>query len=217
MSVEAFVGATVSLELATGSKLVGTVFTYDQANCALVLLQNPGQDRPNLKLINTCFIRQISVLEKEPKDANNKLPRGIAAEATLPALAGNDSLQKRMNKALQKAEDRRQYDGSGEVPLSIAACVLFDKLTLSCGQAAFSVEPAHINLAQAIAKRQNVEVGDPQVVIIVNDVIVTDNGGVGNVSWESPLVGESKEGPDTASLMQRVRAAASAAFKPATA
>jgi hypothetical protein len=217
MSAEAFVGAVVNLELSSGLKMTGTVFTYDAPNAALVLLQNPSADRPSVKIINTCFIKSVVVAEKDPKDPANKLPRGISADATLPALSGTDSLQKRMNKTLSKAEDRRRYDLAGDATagLTIAACQLFDRLTLSCGHATFSSNPEHLAIAQNIAGKLGVsEVGEPAVVILVNDVLVTDNGGAGGVSWEAPLVAE-KDGTDTSSVVQRVKNAAQAAFKTA--
>jgi hypothetical protein len=210
---EAFVGAVVSLKLVNGTEMRGTVFTYDSANCAIVLVENPAAERPNMKLINTCFVSEITVQEKDPKDPKDKLPVGIAREATLPSLAGNDSLQKRMNKALNKAEERRRYDSAGRASLSIAACQLFDRLTLSLGAAMFSSDKEHLDRAQALAKRQNATVGLPTTVILINSVLVSDNGGEGGYSWENPIVGDLKEGDDNASLVARVKSAVSAAFR----
>ena len=213
--VSSFVGCKVSVELTSDTVITGTVFTYDEKNCALVVLQNPTSDRPNVKILNTCFIKSVSVLEKKPSDASDRLPVGVASGATLPSLTTNENLSRKINKSLSKAVDRRRYDtaeGATEA-LSIGACQLFDRLTLSNGQVAFSSSSEHLDRASVLAERQGVAVGKPDVVIIVGDILVSNNGGTGGASWMNPVVGEVRDGSDHHGMMPRVKQSIAAAFK----
>ena len=207
----ALVGAHVTLELTSDATVSGTVFTYDEKNCTIVVLQQPNADRPNVKIINTCYVKRFVVNAREPTDPALRLPRGVAPEATLPAMAGAESLGKRLNKTLFKAEERRRYPTN--VPLTIAACHLFDRLTLSCGDVSFTSEPHHLAQAVALAKAGGVAAGKPAVAMLVGEsVLVTDNGGAAGVSWENPVIGEAKPGIDQQQLA-RVKNAAASAFK----
>jgi len=206
-STDEFVGAHVTVTLSSDAVITGTIFTYDAPNCALVLLQQPNADRPTVKIINTCFIKSMVVHSKNPKDEANRLPIGVAPGATLPGL-GSENLQKKVNKTLAKAEERRQYP---EWDVPIAACQLFDKLTLVCGQASFSQAPEHLKAAADILAKRNIAPGPIEFVIVVGDhVIVTDNGGQ-NASWEAPICAADTDAHD--SLVRRVESAAAAAFK----
>uniref|UniRef100_A0A6U4SH02 Uncharacterized protein n=1 Tax=Neobodo designis TaxID=312471 RepID=A0A6U4SH02_NEODS len=212
---ESFIGCKIAATLITGQTVTGTVFTYDMENAALVVLEKPGEDRPNVKVLNTCFIKDISVLEKAPADPADKLPRGVIADATLPSLTGaNENLQRKLNKALSRAEDRRRYDSAGDAAefLTIAACQLFDRISI-LGSTAFSATEEHLQRAKDIAHGEGTPVGEPRVVIILGDVLVTDNGGAGGVSWMSPIVGAAKDGGDAHGNAQRVKQACAAAFK----
>lgn len=211
------VGAKVTVTLTNDVKVTGTVFTYDTKNAAMVLLQNPASERPTVKVINACYMKAVTVNEKYPKDPEDRLPQGVAQDAELPSLvSGNERLQRKLNKSLTRATDRRRYETAGGAmgELTVAACMVFDRLTVSCGQVLFSDAPEHLERAKAIAAASGVAAGEPSVVILVSDaVLITDNGGAGGASWSKPIVGEVKDGADGHALAHRVRQTVAAVFK----
>jgi hypothetical protein len=213
-TAESFIGCKVAATLATDAVVTGTVFAYDVENAALVILEKPGTDRPNVKIVNTCFIKAMDVLEKQPADAADKLPRGVVADTTLPSLTGaNENLQRKLNKALTRAEERRRYDTADVAvdSLTIAACQLFDRISI-LGSTCFSASADHLQRARDVATGEGIEPGQPSVVILLGDVLITDNGGAGGVSWMQPLVGAAKDGGDAHGNAQRVKQACAKAF-----
>lgn len=215
---EDLVGAYVAVQLMVHDKeeIKGTVFTYDQALGTLMLMQNCGSERPTVKTLNTRFIKKFSVLEKDPKDAENRLPPGVAAETVLPAIEAdsNESLQKRVTKLLKRAEEKRQYPTDVEV--SIDACEVYDRLCVTFGSVTWSTKQKDCQAASVAGAQEGKTKGVPKapimwVILVGDEVIVSDNSGQNGFSWKNPLVTATKEGAGLgADRVARVKASIAA-------
>ncbi|KEG14946.1 p21 antigen protein [Trypanosoma grayi] len=100
------VGAHVVLSLVDGTAVKGTVFTYNPAEELLVLIQGLSDGSPNVKIIRTCYIKDIAVVNDAEGD---KLPPQLDVKARLPSMqAGRDrSLFKHASSQLRVARDKR--------------------------------------------------------------------------------------------------------------
>jgi hypothetical protein len=185
-----------------GSDVIeGTLFTYDAESTTLVLLVNAGSDRPTVRAVSAKFIKEI---EMQDAAAEHALPMGIAAGAALPSLHGDDSLQKRTNKNLRQAEDKRKYANVCDV--SIEACEVFDRLSRVMAGVTWSVDPDHLATVGIVLDEDE----EPASVINVgNEVIIAEFEG----SWRTPTVVASKEGAGVgADRISRIKQVIASAF-----
>ncbi|EPY28769.1 p21 antigen protein [Strigomonas culicis] len=120
---EDVVGCYVDVTLVNGTQVSGTIFTYNPTEGVLVLLQNPSEENPSVKMIRTNFIKDWK-LESEPSE-KNMLPSSIEPFNMLPSMhAGRDkSIFKHASLQLKKAEmERQKYLDTLNENTPIAAC-----------------------------------------------------------------------------------------------
>ncbi|EAN87665.1 putative Lsm12 protein [Trypanosoma cruzi] len=100
------VGVHVALVLLDGSSVRGTVFTYSPAEELLVLFQGISGNNPNVKIIRTRFIKEVSVVNDAEAE---KLPPQLDLRSRLPSMhAGRErSLFKYANSQLRVAREKR--------------------------------------------------------------------------------------------------------------
>lgn len=117
------VGYYMDATLVNGTQVSGTIYTYNPTEGVLVLLQNPTEENPSVKVIRTDFIKEWK-LDAEPSE-KNILPRSLDSFSTLPSMhAGRDkSIFKHASMQLKKAEtERLKYLESLDENTPIAAC-----------------------------------------------------------------------------------------------
>ena len=142
------VKATLTRAIRGSDVVEGTVFTYDTESATLVLMVNADSDRPTVRALTARFIKAIEITDEEAD--GQQLPMGVAPGASLPALHGDDSLQKRTNKNLRQAEDKRKYANVQNV--SIEACEVFDRLSRVMASVAWSCDPDHLAAALSLQR-----------------------------------------------------------------
>nr|CCC92920.1 putative p21 antigen protein [Trypanosoma congolense IL3000] len=99
------IGVNVGVTLVDGTVVKGTVFTYNSSEALLVLFQGFSANRPNVKIIRTPFIKEITAI----RDSEEKLPPQLEAKARLPSMqaARDRSLFKHASSQLRNARDKR--------------------------------------------------------------------------------------------------------------
>ncbi|KAG8346914.1 hypothetical protein ERJ75_001745900 [Trypanosoma vivax] len=110
------VGVNVAVTLVDDTAIKGTVFTYNSDEGLLVLFQGFSGNNPNIKILRTQFIKEISAVRDGETE---KLPAPLESKVRLPSMqAGRDkSLFKHASSQLRNARDRRssllhEYDKS---------------------------------------------------------------------------------------------------------
>ncbi|EAN76887.1 Lsm12 protein, putative [Trypanosoma equiperdum] len=99
------IGLGVSVTLADDTTVNGTVYTYNSSEGLLVLFQGFSGSNPNVKIIRTPFIKEVTAL----RDNEEKLPPQLEAKARLPSMqaARDRSLFKHASSQLRNAKDKR--------------------------------------------------------------------------------------------------------------
>ncbi|KAH9601727.1 hypothetical protein LSM04_006684 [Trypanosoma melophagium] len=100
------VGATVAVTLVDGTAVKGTIFTYKPAEELLVLIHGFSDGSPSVRIIRTCFIKDVSVVSDVEAE---KLPPQLDQKAQLPPmqLGRNRSLLKQVTSQLRVAREKR--------------------------------------------------------------------------------------------------------------
>lgn len=120
MSADDIVGLRVKVTVGDDT-VEGTVFTYDENLGILTLMINPRAPQPTFKVINTEYLKSISVVNNPRPD--QLLPTLVGSGVLLPSL--ETDLFKKLRKKVREAEGKRALtDG-----LTIDMCECFETLS----------------------------------------------------------------------------------------